>query len=62
MFYEINVSLNGSHLFATAERSITSEYQLERAYNILKVKFPKEEGYRITVTKFETIGKGIDME
>ena len=62
MYYEINISLNGGHFFATAERSITSDYQLEKVYNTFKEKFPKEDGYQISVTKWETIGKGIDME
>ena len=62
MYYEINVSLNGAHFFATAKRSITNEYQLERVYNIFKEKFPKEDGYAITVTKWEKVGKHIEME
>lgn len=61
MYYEINVSLNGQHLFATDKRSITSTQTLETIYNILKEKFPKEEGYNITVTKYETVGKIIEM-
>lgn len=34
MYYEINVSLNGKHLFATAERSITDRNTLEKIYNL----------------------------
>lgn len=62
MYYEINVSLNGQHLFATNERSITSTHKLKEVYEILKEKFPKEEGYNLNVTRYETVGKFIDME
>lgn len=61
MYYEINVSLNGQHLFATDKRSITAEHTLEEVYKIIKEKFPKEEGYNITVTCYETVGKIINM-
>ena len=62
MYYEINVSLNGQHFFATDKRSITNKIALKVVYNILKQKFPIEEGYDITVSQYETIGKFIDME
>ena len=62
MYYEVNVSLNGKHFFATAKRSITDKYKLEDVYNVFKKKFPKEEGYEVTVTIWETCGKTIDME
>lgn len=61
MYYEINVSLNGQHLFATAKRSITNQTMLENVYKIFKEKFPLEEGYNITVNQYETKGKFIDM-
>lgn len=62
MYYEINVCLNGKHLFATAERSITSKWELEKVYNLFKEKFPKEEGYELSVTEWNKIGKEINME
>ena len=61
MYYEINVSLNGQHFFATDKRSITNKIALEVIYKILKQKFPLEEGYDITVSKYETVGNFIDM-
>ena len=61
MYYEINVSLNGKHFFATAERSITNEQKLKEVYSALKEKFPYEDGYDMTVTRYETTGKHIDM-
>lgn len=62
MYYEINVTLNGKHLFATAERSITNKWKLKEVYDIIKNKFPKEEGYDISVSKYETTGKSVDVE
>lgn len=62
MYYDINVSLNGQHLFATAERSVTDSHKLQKVYKLFMEKFPEEEGYKITVTKWEKVGKYIDME
>jgi hypothetical protein len=61
MYYEINVSLDGRHLFATAERSITDSHKLQMVYKVFMEKFLEEEGYKITVTKWENHGKHIDM-
>lgn len=62
MYYEINVSLNGKHLFATAERSIVNTWTLQKVYKLFKEKFPKEEGYEISVTEWVKGGKFINME
>lgn len=62
MYYEINVSLNGKHFFATAERSIESKWKLEEVYKVFKGKFPKEEGYEISVTYWKNSGTIINME
>ena len=62
MYYEINVSLNGQHLFATDKRSITNKIALKVIYKIFKEKFPAEEGYNIMVTYWETKGEFINME
>lgn len=59
MYYEINVSLNGKHLFATAERSITNTTKMEDVYNLFLEKFPEKEGYKLDVTRWENIGKPI---
>ncbi len=61
MYYEINVSLNGQHFFATDKRSITNKIALEVIYKILKQKFPIEEGYHLSVTYYETVGRFVDM-
>lgn len=61
MYYEINVSKNGLHYFATAERSITSLTQAEGLYMVFKEKFPESEGYQISVTQWNKVGKPMDM-
>lgn len=62
MYYEIDISLNGKHFFATAERSITNKYDLEKVYKVFKEKFPKEDGYEITVQYWEKTGRNVEME
>ena len=59
MYYEINVSFKGRHLFATAERSITSEEQMREMYNLFLKHFPESEGYNLDVTQWNKIGKPI---
>ena len=62
MGYEINVSLNGKHFFATHERSITNIWKLQEVLPIFMEKFPEAEGYKITVTEWQKTGKHMDME
>lgn len=62
MGYEINVSLNGKHFFATHERSLTNVWELERVLNVFKDKFPPEEGYKITIYKKESWSKEVSMD
>lgn len=61
MYYEICVSLNGRHLFATAERSITDIHKAETVYKLFKEKFPETDGYKITVSKWDKVGEYIKM-
>ena len=60
MGYEINVSLNGKHLFATHERSLTNKDDMEKCLEIFRKKFPEEEGFKIMVTRWETYKRIID--
>ena len=62
MYYEINVSKNGRHFFATAERSITSFTQAEGMYMLFKEKFPESEGYEISITQWEKVGHPINIK
>lgn len=61
MYYEINVALNGNHFFATSERSITRESKMLDVLTTILEKFPKSEGYDVTVTKWEKIGQPIKI-
>lgn len=62
MYYEICVSLNGRHLFATAERSITDIHKANTVYKLFKEKFPEADGYKITLTKWDKVGKFIEVD
>lgn len=57
MYYEINVSLKGKHLFATHERSIVNNDEYRKVMEIFEEKFPKSEGFNISVTKWELKGE-----
>jgi hypothetical protein len=61
MHYEINISKNGQHLFATAERSAQSPFALKRILEDILPKFPKEEGYEIRVTEWNNV-KTVSIE
>ncbi|WP_336784103.1 hypothetical protein [Paenibacillus illinoisensis] len=61
MFYEINVSINGRHFFATAERSLTTEAEFNKALGIFKEKFPESEGYKLSASKWEKSGREIKI-
>lgn len=59
MYYEINVSKDNYHYFATAERSLKNEHQMNVVYMDIKQRFPASEGFKITVTRYELTGKQI---
>ena len=64
-YFEYNVSLNGHHLFATAPRSGETwlfEGHVDELGKILREKFPESEGYKITLTFWECVGRRVDME
>lgn len=48
--YEFNVALRGRHLFATAERSCTTQEKASALGAVLAAKFPASEGYEVTCT------------
>lgn len=58
--YEINVALNGTHFFATDMRSIQNLPTLNKVLDVFKEKFPKPEGYDITV--LQVICTGIEQK
>jgi hypothetical protein len=62
MSYEINISKNGKHYFATAERSLTTLGESTKLYNELKEFYPESQGFKISLTKWETKGKEIKID
>lgn len=60
--YEINVAKDGRHFFATAERSITNQWDFEKVIATIREKFPESEGYKVTATAEYQFGMSIDME
>ena len=54
---EINVSKDGRHFFATAERSLATEKQALAMFELFKVKFPPSEGYELMLSQEETLGR-----
>lgn len=61
-YYEINVALNGKHLFATSERSCTTRSECEKVFSIIKKKFPKSEGYDVAVTYWDCVGRPLETK
>lgn len=62
MYYEINVSKNGKHFFATSERSITTQWELKEVYSALSTAFKEEDGYKLDVTRWESAGHTVTEE
>jgi hypothetical protein len=62
MYYEVNLSFKGNHLFATAPRSIQTEAQLKEVLTQLRGRFPKEEGWQFEATFYPERGTIIDIE
>lgn len=60
-YYEINVFSRGQHFFATASRSLANEAEAFNAFQIFKKKFPESEGFRVTVTEYQTMGKEVNF-
>ena len=56
MHYEINVSLDGQHYFATSKRSINSLGQANAIFEHFSDLFPAKDGYKITVKLWQTVG------
>lgn len=55
MYYEINVSKNKRHFFATSDRSITDRDKLKEVLFEIASKFTKADGFEIMVsTRIQT--------
>jgi hypothetical protein len=61
MVYEINIAKNGQHYFATHERSISTIEKATEIHEKLSKVFPESEGYKLSLTKWEKIGKEIKI-
>jgi len=59
MFYEVNITLNGQHFFATDERSILTLAKLRQVVELFERKFPADEGYMLMISRQETKGQWI---
>lgn len=62
MYYEINVSFNGIHFFATAPRSIDNDIKLAQVLSLFDRKFPESEGYKIMVELNPEVSQLIDLD
>lgn len=61
MNYEINVSRNGSHYFATADRSISDQSKAKRVVDHFRELFPETEGYKITVRRLSLVYQSMEL-
>ena len=59
MYYEINVSKDGRHYFATSERSIRDIEKAEKMFEHFSQLFPVADGYRISVTEYQKVGQRV---
>lgn len=59
--FEINVSLNGEHVFATHQRSLHSELKAFALIKRLRLAFPEEEGYKISLSAVSTTSRKITI-
>jgi hypothetical protein len=62
MHYEINVTKNGKHFFATHARSATTSREAAKIYQEIATRFPESEGFGLTVTEWRSHGSVIAPE
>ena len=61
-YYRINVSKDGIYLFATEQGQLASRLRAMEVFEILREKFPIDEGYSVTCTHWEGKGKEVDFD
>lgn len=61
MDYEINVSKNGKHYFATHARSIRGRQHANDILADFSKRFPKKEGFELELLESETITKVVKV-
>lgn len=57
MYYEINVTFNGQHLFATHPRSLLTEDAARSLFKCFCKKFPWQAGYVVEVSRRSETGQ-----
>lgn len=57
MHYEINISKDGRHFFATAPRSVQDKTDLKKVLPVLTEAFKAVDGYEISVTRHHPCGE-----
>jgi len=57
--YEINVSLRGKHMFATAERSCVTAAKAAVLLGVLQERFPVSEGFEVSCTFWDCQGRTV---
>lgn len=58
-YYRINVSKDGRYMFATEQCGICYREDAEKVYNLFLEKFPKEDGYKVSMTYWQSRGQHI---
>lgn len=64
MRYEINVSLNGRHYFATHPRSLRDGDSEDNAVTVaqnLRDRFPASEGYKVEMQEIIEYGRPVEF-
>lgn len=60
--YEVNVSLNGQHLFATNPRSCVTWTEVSKVHSEIVKRFPESEGFSVMVTHMQCVGEEVNMK
>ena len=60
--YEINVSKNGQHYFATDERSLSSKQKALEMVAHFRSVFPESEGYKVDLSELIRASKKINTD
>jgi hypothetical protein len=59
--FEINVSLDGKHLFATHERSLKTSIDFRKLLPEIQKRFPANEGFQISVSYNPQVSYGLAL-
>lgn len=62
MEYEISVLWKDEAFFTTQEKSIQKDEDLNKVLHVFLKKFPKKEGFKVSVTLWERTGEHLSTE